>query len=132
MRPVDKRAPSLFQASSPFRALTIECIVLGLLLTELLLQADRLLNSLVDEETGIRGYLATGNSSFLEPYQDTAAHLHSNIDTLASNAGNDPALLTQIAGIRSDPPAPSDVLSDELERFTPDPIYEASVLAVLE
>jgi glucose-6-phosphate dehydrogenase assembly protein OpcA len=28
-----------------------------------------------------------------------------------------------------DPPAPSDVLSDELERFTPDPIYEAAVLA---
>jgi glucose-6-phosphate dehydrogenase assembly protein OpcA len=28
-----------------------------------------------------------------------------------------------------DPPAPSDVLSDELERFTRDPIYEASVLA---
>jgi hypothetical protein len=31
-----------------------------------------------------------------------------------------------------DPPQPSDVLSDELERFTPDPVYEASVLAVLE
>jgi glucose-6-phosphate dehydrogenase assembly protein OpcA len=29
-----------------------------------------------------------------------------------------------------DPPAPSDVLSDELERFTPDPVYEAAVLAV--
>jgi hypothetical protein len=29
----------------------------------------------------------------------------------------------------SDPPAPSDVLSDELERFTPDPVYEAAVLA---
>jgi glucose-6-phosphate dehydrogenase assembly protein OpcA len=28
-----------------------------------------------------------------------------------------------------DPPAPSDVLSDELERFTPDPVYEAAVLA---
>jgi glucose-6-phosphate dehydrogenase assembly protein OpcA len=28
-----------------------------------------------------------------------------------------------------DPPTPSDVLSDELERFTPDPVYEASVLA---
>jgi glucose-6-phosphate dehydrogenase assembly protein OpcA len=28
-----------------------------------------------------------------------------------------------------EPPAPSDVLSDELERFTPDPIYEAAVLA---
>jgi glucose-6-phosphate dehydrogenase assembly protein OpcA len=31
-----------------------------------------------------------------------------------------------------DPPQASDVLSDELERFTPDPIYEAAVLAVLE
>jgi glucose-6-phosphate dehydrogenase assembly protein OpcA len=29
-----------------------------------------------------------------------------------------------------DPPRPSDVLSEELERFTPDPIYEAAVLAV--
>jgi glucose-6-phosphate dehydrogenase assembly protein OpcA len=28
-----------------------------------------------------------------------------------------------------DPPEPSDVLSDELERFTPDPVYEAAVLA---
>jgi hypothetical protein len=27
------------------------------------------------------------------------------------------------------PPAPSDVLSDELERYTPDPIYEAAVLS---
>ena len=30
-----------------------------------------------------------------------------------------------------DPPAPSDVLSDELERFSPDPVYEAAVLATL-
>ncbi len=29
-----------------------------------------------------------------------------------------------------DPPAPSDVLSDELERYTRDPVYEAAVLAV--
>jgi len=29
-----------------------------------------------------------------------------------------------------DPPTPGDVLSDELERFTPDPVYEAAVLAV--
>jgi glucose-6-phosphate dehydrogenase assembly protein OpcA len=28
-----------------------------------------------------------------------------------------------------DPPTPSDVLSDELERFTADPVYEAAVLA---
>jgi len=31
-----------------------------------------------------------------------------------------------------DPPIPSDVLSDELDKFTRDPIYEAAVLATLE
>ncbi|MGH2972763.1 MAG: glucose-6-phosphate dehydrogenase assembly protein OpcA [Gaiellaceae bacterium] len=31
-----------------------------------------------------------------------------------------------------DPPIPSDVLSDELDRFTRDPVYEAAVLATLE
>jgi len=31
-----------------------------------------------------------------------------------------------------DPPQPSDVLSDELDRFTRDPVYEAAVLATLE
>ncbi|MBV8259233.1 MAG: glucose-6-phosphate dehydrogenase assembly protein OpcA [Actinobacteria bacterium] len=31
-----------------------------------------------------------------------------------------------------DPPLPSDVLSDELERYTPDPIYESAVLAIAE
>ena len=31
-----------------------------------------------------------------------------------------------------DPPTPSDVLSDELERFTPDPVYEAAVLAATD
>jgi glucose-6-phosphate dehydrogenase assembly protein OpcA len=30
-----------------------------------------------------------------------------------------------------EPPAPSDVLSDELERFTPDPVYEAAVVAAV-
>jgi glucose-6-phosphate dehydrogenase assembly protein OpcA len=30
-----------------------------------------------------------------------------------------------------EPPTPSDVLSDELERFTPDPVYEAAVLAAV-
>jgi hypothetical protein len=30
---------------------------------------------------------------------------------------------------RGDPPSPSDVLSDELDRFTRDPVYEAAVLA---
>ena len=31
-----------------------------------------------------------------------------------------------------DPPTPSDVLSDELERYTADPVYEAAVLATTQ
>ena len=31
-----------------------------------------------------------------------------------------------------DPPIPSDVLSDELDRFTRDPVYEAAVLASVQ
>jgi hypothetical protein len=31
-----------------------------------------------------------------------------------------------------DPPTPSDVLSEELERFTPDPVYEAAVIAATQ
>ncbi|HKB92611.1 MAG TPA: OpcA/G6PD domain-containing protein, partial [Gaiellaceae bacterium] len=31
-----------------------------------------------------------------------------------------------------DPPQPSDVLSDELDRFTRDPVYEAAVLAAVQ
>jgi hypothetical protein len=33
---------------------------------------------------------------------------------------------------KGDPPAPSDVLSDELDRFTRDPVYEAAVRAIAE
>ena len=31
-----------------------------------------------------------------------------------------------------DPPLPSDVLSDELDRFARDPVYEAAVLAAVQ
>lgn len=70
--------------------------------TSLLLQANRLLNSLVDEETGIRGFLATGDSTFLEPYQETATRLHGDLDDFAAQAAPDAALSVQVAGIRAD------------------------------
>ncbi len=31
-----------------------------------------------------------------------------------------------------DPPVPSDVLSEELDKFTRDPVYEAAVVALAE
>jgi hypothetical protein len=57
--------------------------------------------------------------------RDDIALEHENADRLEGVAlDGDPVPLP--AG---EPPTPSDVLSDELERFTPDPIYEAAVLA---
>jgi hypothetical protein len=57
--------------------------------------------------------------------RDDIALEHENADRLEDVAlDGEPVPLP--AG---EPPTPSDVLSDELERFTPDPIYEAAVLA---
>jgi hypothetical protein len=57
--------------------------------------------------------------------RDDIALEHENADRLEGVAlDEEPVPLP--AG---EPPTPSDVLSDELERFTPDPIYEAAVLA---
>jgi hypothetical protein len=57
--------------------------------------------------------------------RDDIALEHENADRLEGVAlDGEPVPLP--AG---EPPTPSDVLSDELERFTPDPIYEAAVLA---
>ena len=41
--------------------------------TTVLLQSDRLQKSVTDEETGIRGYLAAKNPTFLEPYREASA-----------------------------------------------------------
>jgi len=70
--------------------------------TTTLLNADRLLNSAVDEETSVRGFLATGDSSFLEPYHDTVSRLHGDLDELAAAVAPDASLEAQVAGVRAD------------------------------
>lgn len=70
--------------------------------TSLLLEANRLLNSLVDEETAVRGYLATSDPTFLEPYHDSASRLHGDLDDFAAAAVPDTALEAQVGGIRAD------------------------------
>ena len=54
---------------------------------------DRLstvLSGLQDAEIGSRGYVATGQSDFLEPYHHTLAHLGRDIDALAAATGDNP------------------------------------------
>src|SRR5574343_1349113 len=43
---------------------------------------NRLLQSMLDAETGQRGYLLTGNETYLEPYDKAMAALQSHLDAL--------------------------------------------------
>src|SRR5271168_3132246 len=70
--------------------------------TTILLQCNQLLNSLVDEETGVRGYLATHDASFLEPYQSSAARLDGELDELTQSTAQSTILSSEALGIRAD------------------------------
>ncbi len=50
--------------------------------TEVTRLSRRLLMDLVDMETGVRGYLLTGNPEFLEPYQYSQTHLNQHFQEL--------------------------------------------------
>ena len=74
--------------------------------TTVLLQSDRLQKSLIDEETGIRGYLAAKDPTFLEPYREASARFGGEFSALRNAGASSPSLSTKIAAI-----------SDSYERF---------------
>lgn len=43
---------------------------------------NRLLQSMLDAETGLRGYLLTGDESYLAPYESAITTIHANLDEL--------------------------------------------------
>lgn len=53
---------------------------------------ERLQSSLLDAETGQRGYLLTGRAAYLKPYLDAKTVYPATMDSLAGLAGDDPAL----------------------------------------
>ena len=57
---------------------------------ELMRQGRKILFDLVSMETGIRGYLLSGNSSFLEPYEKSRRMLSTEINVLWDYTKNDP------------------------------------------
>jgi PAS domain S-box-containing protein len=67
--------------------------------TTILLQSDRLEKSMIDEETGIRGYLAAKNSLFLQPYNEASARFDGELSLLQKTAYSNPALNAKIAAI---------------------------------
>jgi PAS domain S-box-containing protein len=67
--------------------------------TTVLLQSDRLQKSMIDEETGIRGYLAAKNSLFLQPYNEASARFDGELSLLQATASSNASLTAKIAGI---------------------------------
>jgi PAS domain S-box-containing protein len=67
--------------------------------TTLLLQTDNLQKSMIDEETGIRGYLAAKNAVLLQPYNEASARFDVERSLLQSSASSNLALSTKIAAI---------------------------------
>ena len=60
-------------------------------------EIKQVLVSLLSAETGVRGYLATGNDEFLTPYRDAQKSLFVSLDRLAALLQDDPV---QIARVR--------------------------------
>lgn len=56
-----------------------------------------LLQSMLDAETGQRGYLLTGNDAYLEPYDKAVANVQANLDTLRTRFLNSADELQEFA-----------------------------------
>jgi diguanylate cyclase (GGDEF)-like protein len=57
-------------------------------------------NDLVDAETGMRGYLLTGDDSFLEPYDTGVGRIGSDLDALEELTSADGSQIGRIARLR--------------------------------
>ncbi len=63
---------------------------------------DGILESLLDLETGERGYIITGNKSFLEPFNQAETNLPSQFDRVVALVHDDPPMLESVTKLRAD------------------------------
>ncbi len=73
---------------------------------EVMTDAHRLQKSMVDMETGQRGFMLTGNSSFLEPFNDgKRAFIDAHRDAIDLVSDN-PEQMERLQSVKSRRPAP--------------------------
>ena len=60
-----------------------------------------ILKSLLDMETGERGYVITGNKNFLEPFIQGETNLPAQFDDLVNLVHDDPAMLESVTKLRA-------------------------------
>lgn len=84
---------------------------------EVLRLSRRILNDLVDMETGVRGYLLTGKKHFLEPYESSRITLDQQIRQLWATTKNDNTTQDNLHVWLNKIEAYSTLLSEELTTF---------------
>lgn len=70
--------------------------------TTLAIGSDRLLNSLVDEETGVRGFALSGNDAFLQPYHAASDRIDDELNAIANAAEGNSTVSAELLAIRTD------------------------------
>jgi PAS domain S-box-containing protein len=68
---------------------------------EVITQAHQFEKLLVDMETGVRGYLITGNYRFLEPYNEAATLIDAAFNDLSRSSSENPAQLQRLEALRA-------------------------------
>ena len=71
-------------------------------------QVDEILKTMLDSETGVRGFIITGNTNFLDPYNAAQASYKTEFDQLADMSAANTSLLQAVVNLR----AQSEMLSD--------------------
>jgi len=67
---------------------------------EVLAASDELLSNAVDMETGMRGFLLTGDDEFLEPYTVGVANFNKNIKTLQRQVRDNSAQVSRVGRLK--------------------------------
>ena len=69
---------------------------------EVISDADKMLASMVDQETGMRGFLVTGNDDYLEPYENGKKEFYILVDELKNTVNDNPVQVERLEKIEEE------------------------------
>jgi CheY-like chemotaxis protein/signal transduction histidine kinase/CHASE3 domain sensor protein len=67
-----------------------------------ILSFSKLLSALQDAETGQRGFIMTGDESYLEPYNSAVTRIPAGVEAIAASVSENPAQRTRVEALRRD------------------------------
>lgn len=100
--------------------------------TKILFEIESIVSDLVDIETSYRGYLLTGDQSYLEPYQNSMQSLNSNFVQLQNSTASNYIFSVQLEELRRLLDKQVEILSLDRIKQIPDSLFQESVKAIIE